>query len=85
MYEAVIHGGTAEGTYYSKDVEVWTSVDGISFTFAGGDMLLAQVNDSVTIDIGDVLVKKVKLRITSGYRSGYWELVEFVVYGTVMN
>jgi hypothetical protein len=84
LHEAVIHGGTAEGSYYSKDVEVWTSVNGSSFTFAGGDTLLAQSNDSVTIDLGDVAAKEIKLIVTSGYRSDYWELAEFVVYGNVI-
>jgi hypothetical protein len=85
LHEAVIHGGTAEGTYYSKDVEVWTSVDGSSFTLAGSDTLLNQANDSVTIDLGDVAARKIRLRVTSGYRTDYWELAEFVVYGTVMD
>ena len=81
LNEAVIHGGTAEGMYYSKDVEVWTSANGKSFTLVGSGTLLEQRNDSVTINLGDVVAKKVKLRITSGYRSDYWELAEFVVYG----
>ena len=82
---AVIHGGTAEGSYYSKDVEVWTSANGTSFTLAASDRLLAQSNDSVTIDLGSIVVKKVKLKITSGYRTDYWELAEFVVYGEVID
>jgi chitodextrinase len=82
---AVIHGGTAEGSYYSKDVEVWTSADGTSFTSAGSDTLLDQANDSVTIDLGSVVAKKVKLRIESGYEPDYWELAEFVVYGEVID
>jgi hypothetical protein len=82
---AVIHGGTGEGMYYSKDVEVWTSTDGTSFTLAGSDTLLAQPNDSVTIDLGSVVAKKVKLKITSGYENDYWELAEFEVYGEVID
>ena len=81
---AVIHGGTAEGSYYSKNVEVWTSVDGSSYTMMGGDTLLAQANDSVKIDLGDTVARKVKLRITSGYKTDYWELAEFVVNGMVI-
>jgi hypothetical protein len=81
----VIHGGTAEGSYYSKDVEVWTSADGTSFTSAGSDTLLDQANDSVTIDLGSVVAKKVKLKITSGYENDYWELAEFEVYGEVID
>jgi hypothetical protein len=82
---AVIHGGTGEGMYYSKDVEVWTSANGTSFTLAGSDTLLAQGNDLVTIDLGSVVAKKVKLKITSGYETDYWELAEFVVYGEVID
>jgi hypothetical protein len=84
LNEAVIHGGTGEGEYYSKDVEVWTSADGTSFTLVGSDTLLEQSNDSVTIPLGDVVAKKVKLRIESGYRTDYWELAEFEVKGVVI-
>ena len=82
---AVIHGGTAEGRYYSKDVEVWTLANGTTFTLAGSDRLLAQSNDSVTIDLGSVVAKKVKLKITSGNHSSYLELAEFEVYGEVID
>jgi hypothetical protein len=85
LSEAVIYGGTGEGQYFSKNVEVWTSANGTSFTLAGNDTLLKQSNDSVTIDLGDVVAKKVKLKITSGYRSDYWELGEFVVNGVVID
>ena len=79
---AVIHVGTGGSSgYYSKDVEVLTSADGTTFTLAGSGTLLAQPNDSVAIDLGGVVAKKVMLRVTSGYRSDYWELAEFVVYG----
>ena len=83
--EAVIHGGLAEGGYYSKDVEVWTSANGTSYTIAGSDTLLDENNDSVTIDLGGVVAKKIKLVVTSGYRSDYWELAEFEVYGVVID
>jgi hypothetical protein len=39
LQEAVIHGGLAEGKYYSKDVEVWVSADGFSYSRAGRGML----------------------------------------------
>jgi len=85
LYEAVIHGGLAEGSYYSKDVEVWSSADGATFTFLGSDTLLDVANDSVTIDLGSTLAKKVKLVITSGYRTDYWELAEFEVQGSLVS
>jgi hypothetical protein len=83
LAEAVIHGGTAEGSYYSKDVEVWTSANGTNYTFAGSDTLSDIDNDSVTIDLGNAVAKRVKLAITSGYRTDYWELAEFEVMGAV--
>jgi hypothetical protein len=84
LSNAVIHGGTAEGAYYSKDVEVHVSANGTSFTLAGSDTLDDSLNDSVIIDLGDVTAKKVKLVITEGYRTDYWELAEFVVNGAII-
>jgi len=81
LHNAEIHGGTAEGWYFSKDVEIWTSADGTSFTLAASDVLDDSPNYSVTIPLGDIEAKKIMLRITSGYESDYWELAEFVVYG----
>jgi predicted outer membrane repeat protein len=80
---AVLHGGLAAGIYYSKDVEVWTSADGSSFTLAGSGTLLEQDNDSVTIPLGGVTAKKVKLSIASGYNTLYWSLAEFEVFGKI--
>ena len=68
--------------YYSKDVQVWTSDDGSSFTLAGSGTLANSNGSTVTIDLGDVVAKKVKLVVTSGYRSDYWEISEFVVNGS---
>jgi hypothetical protein len=80
---AVMHGGTAEGSYYSKDVEVWTSANGTDFTLAGSSMLLNVPLDSTQIDLGGVTAKKVRLRITSGYSGSWWEMAEFVVWGGI--
>jgi hypothetical protein len=81
LNEAVIHGGTGEGTYFSKDVEVWTSADGNNFTKAAGGTLQNTANNSLTLNLGEISAKKVKLVVTSGYRNDYWELGEFEVYG----
>jgi hypothetical protein len=84
---AVIHGGTGEGEgNYSKDVEVWTSADGTNFTFRLGDndTLDNTPNDSVTIPLTGITAKKIKLKITSGYNSSWWDLAEFEVYGTLV-
>jgi len=85
LSDAVIHGGTGEGgVYYSKDVEVWTSINGADYTLAGSGTLLNVTNDSVAIDLGQVEAKKIKLVVTSGYRTDYWELSEFVVTGSII-
>jgi hypothetical protein len=83
LNEAVIHAGTAEGSYFSKDVEVWTSADGINFTKAAGGTLQNAANTSITLNLGRVQASKVKLVITSGYRTDYWELGEFEVMGAL--
>ena len=81
----MIHGGTAEGQYYSKDVEVWTSADGSSYTLAGGGTLAESGGSIVIVDLGDVVARNIKLVVTSGYRTDYWELSEFVVNGEVID
>ena len=81
LYRAVIHGGLAEGVYFSKDVEVWTSADGSNFTLAGSTVLQNVALDIAVIDLGGVTAQKVKLIVTSGYTGSYWELGEFQVYG----
>ena len=84
LNEAVIYGGTAEGLYYSKDVQVWTSADGNNYTKAASGTL-GQSDDTITLSLGGVVAKMVKLIVTSGYRSDYWELGEFVVNGVLGN
>ena len=82
---AVIHGGTAEGRYYSEDVEVWTSVNGTSFTLRGGSTLADSSGSTVTVNLTGIVAKKIKLVVTSGYEPDYWELAEFEVYGEVID
>jgi hypothetical protein len=86
--EAVLHTGTAEGSgYYSENYEVWTADDGADYTLATFSMVasgtLLEQTYSVTVDLGDIEAKWVKLVITSGYDS-WWELAEFEVYGTII-
>jgi hypothetical protein len=81
---AVMHTGDGEGgVYLSQDVEVWTSANGTDFTFAGSATLPQEKYRAVGIDLGGVTAKKVKLSITSGYRTDYWEMGEFVVLGAI--
>lgn len=82
LNEAVIHSGTAEGIYFSRNVQVWTSADGTGYTFAADGTLAYGVN-SIRLDLGGITACKVKLVVTGGYRSDYWELGEFEVYGSL--
>jgi hypothetical protein len=84
LTDAVIHGGTGEGQYYSKDVEVYTSTDGVTYNLAGRGTLANASNQTLTVDLNDSVVKNIKLVITSGYDKNYWELGEFVVNGAVV-
>ena len=84
LSNAVIHGGTAEGTYYSKYVEVWTSTNGTTYTEVASGTLDDSPNYSLPLDLGDITAKYVKLVITEGYRTDYWELAEFEVNGNII-
>lgn len=83
LHEAVIHAGTAEGQYFCKDVEVWISADGSSYSPVASGTLPNTANTSIALDLGGLLAQKVKLVITSGYRNDYWELAEFEVTGVL--
>jgi len=83
LNEAVIHAGTAEGLYFSKDVQVWTSTDGNNYTKTGSGTLQSSANTSISLNLGGIVARKVKLMITSGYRSDYWQLGEFELYGAL--
>jgi len=85
LNEALIYGGLGFGGYYSENVEVWTSADGTSFTQAGGGTLAEANGSIVTVDLGGVTAKKVKLVITSGYNDDFWALSEFVVNGLILD
>jgi hypothetical protein len=90
LTNAVIHGGTAEDStndgsgYYSKDVEVWTSPDDSTFTLAGTGTLINTHGSTVDVNLTGIVAKYIKLVITSGYKTDYWELAEFQVNGDVI-
>jgi len=69
--------------YFSKDIEVWTSTDGNNYTKSGSGTLPNTANTSIVINLGGIVAGKVKLVITNGYRSDYWKLGEFEVYGAL--
>jgi serine protease len=84
LKSAKIHSGTAEGSYYSKGIEVWISADGNNFTKVA-NANLAENNDTLNLDLNNREAKSVKLVITSGYRTDYWELAEFIVDGVLID
>ena len=77
----MIHSGTAEGQYWAKNVEVWTSVDGSNYTLAASGSLANNSGSSITLDLSGIVAKNVKLVVTSGYRTDYWEIGEFELNG----
>ncbi|NQY37224.1 MAG: DUF5011 domain-containing protein [Alteromonadaceae bacterium] len=81
LSDAVIHSGTAEGQYWAKNVEVWTSVDGSNYTLAASGSLANNSGSSITLDLSGIVAKNVKLVVTSGYRTDYWEIGEFELNG----
>ncbi len=83
--DVVIYSGTAGGFYFSRDIEVWTSVDGTVYTEAASGTLPATSESSITLSFTESIVARtVRLVITSGYRTRYWSLGEFEVNGDLM-
>jgi hypothetical protein len=89
LNEVVIHGGIAEGAYYCKNFEVQVSTNGTAYTQVASGTLVNSPKYSRLIDLDGITaadsVKYIKLKITSGYNSGYWELAEFVVNGDIID
>jgi cysteine-rich repeat protein len=81
LIEAVLYAGTAEDRYFSRDVQVGVSTNGIDFVIIASGTLADNESSIITLNLGDTVAMQVKLVITSGYRSDYWELGEFVVNG----
>ena len=81
LSDAVIHSGTGEGLYWAKNVEVWTSTDGSNYTLAASGTLANSSGSSITLGLSGIVAKRVKLVVTSGYRSDYWEIGEFELNG----
>jgi hypothetical protein len=77
-----VNTGTAEGQYWSEDIEIYTSNNaGASWTLRQS-ATLPDNNTTLTYNITPVLANRVRLRILSGYRTDYWELAEFEAIGT---
>ena len=77
----MIHSGTGEGQYWAKDVEVWTSADGSNYTLAASGTLVNSSGQSITLVLSGIVAQNVKLVVTSGYRTDYWEIGEFELNG----
>jgi len=71
LSKAVMFSGKAEGgRYFSKDVETWTSTDGITYELIDSGTPAKSVN-SISLDLGNIVAQKVKLIITLGHRIDY--------------
>ena len=81
LTDAVIHSGNGEGLYWAKDVQVWTSADGSNYSLAASGVLANSSGQSITLDLSGIVAQKVKLVVTSGYRTDYWEIGEFELNG----
>jgi hypothetical protein len=88
LSSAVLHTGTPDGAYHCKKVEVWAWDDTLTtpaYTKVAYDDALPATNSvSVPLDLGDTLTTSVKLVITEGHSTSYWELAEFEVYGVIV-
>ncbi len=76
-----INTGTGEGLYWSREVEMYTSIDGGANWVLQQRDTLPNSNQTLTYNITPVLANQVRLRILNGYRTDYWELAEFEAYG----
>jgi hypothetical protein len=77
-----INTGTAEGQYWSRNIQIFTSNNGGSTWTLRQTATLPNTNTTITYNITAVLANRVRLRINDGYRTDYWELGEFEAIGT---
>jgi len=77
-----INTGTAEGVYWSRDIQIFTSNDNGANWVLRQSATLPDNNNTLTYNITSVQANRVRLRILNGYRNDYWELGEFEAIGT---
>ncbi|MFA7172631.1 MAG: InlB B-repeat-containing protein, partial [Kiritimatiellia bacterium] len=73
----------ATRTYNVKDFQLWISADGSSAWAKIAEGTLADNAKLQNLDLEGQSAQRVKLVITSGYRTDYWELAEFELYGNM--
>jgi hypothetical protein len=80
-----INTGTAEGAYWSRDIQIFTSNNnGATWTLRQSATLPSN-DTTLTYNITSVQANRVRLRILNGYRSDYWELGEFEAIGSFVD
>ncbi|WP_339685834.1 hypothetical protein [uncultured Nonlabens sp.] len=80
-----INTGNAEGKYWSRDIQIFTSNNnGATWTLRQSATLPSN-DTTLTYNITSVQANRVRLRILNGYRSDYWELGEFEAIGSFVD
>jgi alkaline phosphatase len=67
--------------YNAKDFQLWISANGSNAWTKIAEGTLANNGQPQPMGLSSQFAKRVRLMITSGYRSDYWELAEFELYG----
>jgi hypothetical protein len=70
------------GLCYSREFEIWTSPDGEGYALLTNGVLEATTNAQV-FSLGNTSARAVQLVIANGYRTDYWQLSEFQLFGTL--
>jgi formylglycine-generating enzyme len=85
LSQTVIYNyGEGANYMYSKEIEIWGSMDGgASYTMIANGTLAATTN-AQTINLGGATANRVRLVVKNGYTNTYWELSEFEVYGALI-
>ena len=80
-----INTGDAEGRYWSRDIQIFTSNNNGATWILRQSATLPSNNTTLTYNITAVQANRVRLRILNGYRSDYWELGEFEARGSFVD
>ena len=84
MNAAVIYNfGQGTAVYYSRNFQILGSADGgVTYTQLVSGTLTSTTN-AQAFSLGGFVGNRVKLLVSSGYRTNFWELSEFQVFGTI--
>jgi hypothetical protein len=80
-----ISTGTAEGSYWCRDIQIFTSNNNGATWTLRQSATLPNNETTLTYNITSVQANRVRLRILNGYRSDYWELGEFEAIGSFVD